>query len=61
MGIKVLDEPDVTVTASELVRYQDEYQRAYMFYSGTPPTLAEFIRRKQEAAKHPFKGQAFNG
>lgn len=47
MSIKITDDPDVCVTAAELARYTDEYQRAFMFYCGTVPTLAEFIRRKQ--------------
>ena len=45
MTIKIIKQPDVHVTESELARYQDEYQQAYMFFAGTPPTLEEFIRR----------------
>lgn len=59
MSIKVLDEPNVTVTASELERYQADYQRDFMFYAGTPPTLAEYIRRRQ--MKCSFQGKVFNG
>jgi hypothetical protein len=48
MAIKVLDEPDVTVTATELARYRADYQQDFMFYSGTPPTLNEYIYRRQQ-------------
>lgn len=48
MPIRIIDQkPDVAVTESELERYRDEYQRSYMFYSGTPPSLEEFIRRRK--------------
>lgn len=47
MAIKVAKEADVHVTASELARYRADYQRDYMLYSGTPPTLNEYIRRRQ--------------
>jgi hypothetical protein len=59
MAIRVIKEADVTVTESELQRYKDEYNQAYMFYAGTPPTLEEFIRRKQlEPVANLWKGQA---
>lgn len=47
MSIIVDKKPDVHVTESELRRYRDEYQKAYMFYAGTPPTLEDFIRRRK--------------
>ena len=47
MTIKIIEQPDVHVTESELARYIDEYQQAYMFFAGTPPTIEEFIRRKK--------------
>jgi len=55
MSIKIVKQPDVHVTESELRKYQDEYKNAYMFYAGTPPTLEEFIRRKK-AAKEFHQG-----
>ena len=61
MAIIVKDEPDVHVTASELARYRDQYQRAFSMYAGTPPTFAEYIRREQERAKKPNRGYSFNG
>lgn len=48
MSIKVPPDADVYVTPSEYARYRELYQRAYMYYSGTPPTLNEFIRQQQE-------------
>lgn len=52
MAIKISDEkPDVVVTESELRRYKDEYQKAFMFYAGTPPSLEEFIRRQRTPLK----------
>lgn len=56
MTIKVIDEkPDVHVTASQLRRYKDEYAKAYSHYAGTPPTLEEFIRRRQSDSSLDFK------
>ena len=56
MAIKVRDEPDVFVTASELARYKSEYQKAFMFYAGTPPTLNQFIADQQRLEKMPSVG-----
>lgn len=47
MPIKITDDPDVSCTAADLARYKADYQQRYMMFSGTPPTLAEFIRREQ--------------
>lgn len=58
MPIKITDDPDVSCTRTELARYTADYQQAYMMFAGTPPTLAEFIRRKQAKAKKPFGGMA---
>lgn len=55
MPIIVEEEPTVQVTPSELARYRGEYERTYMYYSGTPPTLAEYIARRQQRAEQ--KGQ----
>lgn len=46
MAIKIIDQGDVRVTESELCKYRDEYRRAFSYYSGTPPTLEDFIRRE---------------
>lgn len=47
MGIRIIHVPDVEVTEGELARYQQEYQKAFMFYAGPVPTLAEYIRQRQ--------------
>lgn len=47
MTIKIRPEPDVYVTASALAEYRREYQQAYKFYAGTPPTLNEYIAQRQ--------------
>ncbi len=47
MTIEIIKQPPVRVTESDLLRYSDEYQRAYMHYAGTPPTLEEYIRRQR--------------
>lgn len=48
MAIKIKPSgPDVVVTEGELARHTAEYQKAYMHYAGTPPTLEEYIRRRQ--------------
>ena len=48
MAIKIIDGPDTIVTASELQKYQSEYVKAYLMYSGIPPTLEEFIIMKRK-------------
>lgn len=54
MAIRVIDQkPDVHVTESELRRFRDEYQRTYMFYAGTPPTLEDFIRNRRACDNEP--------
>jgi hypothetical protein len=56
MAIRIKDQkPDVYVTESELRRYKDEYQKAFMFYSGTPPTLEEFIRQQRTPLKDKIR------
>lgn len=47
MPIKITDDPEVCVTAADLARYKADYQQRFMMFAGTPPTLAEFIRREQ--------------
>jgi hypothetical protein len=49
MPIIVKKEPDVHVTEGELARYMDAYRDAYGMYSGTPPSLEEYIRRQKKA------------
>lgn len=46
MAIKVIEEPDVHLTADELARFEADYQRDYMFYAGTPPTFESYCRRR---------------
>lgn len=47
MTIKIVDEPEVQVTAYDLTRYTQEYCDAYRFYAGPIPSFEEFIRRRQ--------------
>lgn len=47
MAIKIIDEPDVRVTASELARYREEWRKFMSYYAGPPITLEEFIRRQR--------------
>lgn len=53
MTINIIKQPDVNVTESELRQYRADYERDHMFYAGTPPTLEEYIRRKQGAKTKP--------
>lgn len=46
------DNKDVYVTWSEFARYNDEYNLEWLYNTGTPPTLEEFIRNKQKANSH---------
>jgi hypothetical protein len=51
MAIKIVDEQpgsgDVFLTANEHARLQAEYQKAFMFYAGVPPTFESWVRGKQ--------------
>lgn len=50
MAIRIIDEnpgSDVYLTANDHARLQSEYQRAFMFYSGVPPTFESWVRGKQ--------------
>ena len=47
MAIIIKSEPDVYVTESELSQYREQYEKDYMAYCGTPPTLNEYIARKK--------------
>jgi hypothetical protein len=47
MTIKIIEEPAVHVTAGDLARYREDYQRDYSMYCGPLPTLEEYIRRRQ--------------
>jgi hypothetical protein len=42
--------PDVRVTQEEYRKYFHEYQKAYMFYSGPPVSLEEYIRQQKAGA-----------
>ena len=46
MTIKIVKEPDVTLTQSEYNRYMDEYRKAFMFYCGTPPTFNAWVAER---------------
>lgn len=48
MTIHIIDEsPDVYLTQSEYNRLLSEYQQAFMFYSGAPPTFESWVRQKK--------------
>jgi hypothetical protein len=45
--VKVIPDPDVYLTESELARLQDEYRQAFSFYAGTPPTFNAWVAQKR--------------
>lgn len=47
MAIKIIDQPDIRLTAGDLARYRREYDDAMRYYAGPLPTLEEFIRGRQ--------------
>lgn len=54
MTIHIIDDsPDVYLTPDQYARYLAEYQQAFMFYSGVPPTFESWVRRRQPASRHP--------
>jgi len=46
MAIKIIDQPDIHMTASEHQRLLAEYQRAFSFYAGTPPAFEDWVRSR---------------
>lgn len=50
MGIRVIDQPDVFVTADDLSRYRREWEK-FCQYHANPPTLEEYIRTAQRLPK----------
>jgi hypothetical protein len=46
MAIKIIDEPDIHLTAGEHARLQREWQKACA-YTVNPPTFEDFVRRKK--------------
>lgn len=47
MAIKIVEGPTIELTAEEYNRYSAEYEKAFMFYSGVPPTFEEWVRQKK--------------
>jgi hypothetical protein len=52
--------PDVCVTQEEYSKYFHEYQKAFMFYSGPPVSLEEYIRQ-QKAGPIKLNDSKFTG
>lgn len=49
MTIRIIaDGPDITLTESEYARLQLEYEKAFMYYSGVPPTFEEWVRGQKK-------------
>lgn len=48
MAIEIIEpvEPTVKLTSEEYAKYHREYQDAFMFYSGMPPTFEQWVRGK---------------
>lgn len=47
MSVKIIPDPDVFLTESEYARLLDEYNRAFSFYAGTPPTFASWVAQRR--------------
>jgi hypothetical protein len=50
MAIRIVDEnpgSDVYLTANEHARLLGEYEKAFMFYAGVPPTFESWVRERQ--------------
>ena len=48
MAVKIIEDegPDIYLTGAEYARLMDEYQQAFMFYAGTPPTFEQWVKSK---------------
>ena len=55
MAIKLITQPDIYLTASQLEWYRYEYQKAFSFYCGPRPDFEEWVaaqeRQKKSSAK----------
>jgi hypothetical protein len=53
MAIKIIEDqiPDIYLTASEHAKLLKEYNNAFMFYSGTPPTFEHWVAARINPAK----------
>jgi len=47
MAIHVIDDPDVYLTQSELARYRAEYNQAFSFYAGPPPSFNSWVAQRK--------------
>jgi hypothetical protein len=47
VAIKIVEEPDVVLTADEAQRYRYDYSRAYSYYAGPVPTFESYCRRRK--------------
>lgn len=54
MAIKIIEEPDVRVTASALARYREQYSAFLSGYAGPAITLEEFIRNAKDAEQEAY-------
>ena len=53
MSIKIIpDGPEITLTESEYARLQAEYNQAFMFYAGIPPTFEEWVRQHKTVTEN---------
>lgn len=48
--IKITDDTIVEMTKDEYQRMMADYQKAYMFYDGPPPSFERFVLARREAA-----------
>jgi hypothetical protein len=55
VAIKILDDPDITLTASEHARWLDLYRQAFMHFTGTPPTFNAWVAKQLNS--HNAKGK----
>lgn len=60
MSIHIIEDDPLFISANELARYQREYEQAYMFYAGIPPTIEEFIKHKKSEGFGITSGDSSN-
>jgi hypothetical protein len=51
MAIKVIKQPDIHLTASELARYRYEYEQCFRMYCGSRPDFEEWVAEQERAKK----------
>jgi hypothetical protein len=46
MAIKIIDEPDISLTRAEFDSLRAQYNKAFRYFAGHPPSFETWVRDK---------------